>query len=66
MRKLPLVLGILLIVVGAVWTFQGYGSLKGSFMTGSPTWMWIGIGSIIVGALLLLTALFTNGDRSPR
>jgi hypothetical protein len=60
MRSVELVLGILLIVVGGVWAFQGYGSLKGSFMTGSSMWMWIGIGCIVVGALLLLTALFIN------
>jgi hypothetical protein len=60
MRKLALVVGILLLVVGAVWTFQGYGTLKGSFMTGSPAWMWIGIACVVVGALLLFTALFTG------
>ena len=35
MRWIPIVLGIGLIAVGAVFTFQGYGTLKGSFMTGS-------------------------------
>jgi uncharacterized membrane protein YhdT len=65
MQKLALVLGILLLVVGAVWTFQGYGTLKGSFMTGSPKWMWIGIACMVVGALLLFTALFTNRGGSP-
>jgi hypothetical protein len=41
-RPLFLVLGGLLVVVGAVWTFQGLGYLKGSAMTGVDTWAMIG------------------------
>ena len=61
MRWLSPVVGCLLIAVGAVWFFQGYGSLKGSFMTGSPTWMWIGIASFVAGAVLVLRALRRRG-----
>jgi hypothetical protein len=61
MRRLSLVVGCLLIAVGAVWFFQGYGSLKGSFMTGSPAWMWIGIASFVAGAVLLFRALRRRG-----
>ena len=57
MRWLSLVVGCLLIAVGAVWFFQGYGALKGSFMTGSPMWMWIGLASVVAGAVLVLRAL---------
>ena len=57
MRWIQPVLGVLLIAVGAVWTFQGYGTLKGSFMTGSPVWLWIGIACIVVGAWLLIRTL---------
>ena len=49
--------GLVLAAVGAVWFFQGYGSLKGSFMTGSPMWMWIGIACLVVGAVLVIRAL---------
>jgi len=52
-----LVVGLVLAAVGAVWFFQGYGSLKGSFMTGSPMWMWIGIACLVVGAVLVIRAL---------
>jgi len=54
MRWVGTLVGILLVVVGAVWTFQGYGTLKGSFMTGSPIWMWIGIASIVAGSVVLI------------
>jgi hypothetical protein len=57
MRWIQPVLGVLLIAVGAVWAFQGYGTLKGSFMTGSPMWLWIGIACILVGAVLLIRAI---------
>ena len=60
-RWLSLVVGFLLIAVGFVWFFQGYGALKGSFMTGSPTWMWIGIASAIVGAVLVVRAVRRGG-----
>ncbi len=57
MRWTLLGVGGLLIAVGAVWFFQGYGSLKGSFMTGSPIWMWVGIACLVVGAVLVVRAL---------
>ena len=48
--------GVVLLVVGAIWTFQGYGTLTGSFMTGSPFWMWIGIACVVLGSVVLLTS----------
>ena len=61
MRWLSLGVGCLLIAVGVVWFFQGYGALKGSFMTGSPAWMWIGIAAAIVGAVLVVRAVRSRG-----
>jgi len=48
------VLGVLLIVVGAVWVTQGIGVLKGSFMTGESVWTVIGILCVFVGLVLLV------------
>ena len=48
------VLGVLLVVVGAVWFTQGIGVLKGSFMTGDSVWTVIGILCVFVGLLLLV------------
>jgi hypothetical protein len=58
MRWIAVVLG--LIAAGAVWTFQGYGTLKGSFMTGSRMWFWIGIGCLVAGAVVLVITFVTN------
>jgi hypothetical protein len=57
MRPLFLFLGGLLVVVGAVWTFQGLGYLEGSAMTGVDTWAMIG--PIVAGfgvALVIVAA----------
>jgi hypothetical protein len=53
MRFVRPLVGVVLIVAGVVWTIQGYGTLKGSFMTGSPVWMWIGIACVVAGVLIL-------------
>ena len=37
-----LVVALVMVVVGAVWTFQGLGYLEGSSMTGEDTWAIIG------------------------
>jgi hypothetical protein len=41
-KTLPVTLGVLMIVVGGVWTFQGLGYLKGSPMTDQEIWAVIG------------------------
>ena len=49
LRRWPLVL----VIVGLIWFFQGIGVLPGSFMSGDPTWAYIGGTLVIVGALLM-------------
>jgi len=66
MRWIAVVLGAGLIVAGAVWTFQGYGTLTGSFMTGSPFWMWIGIACVVHGSVVLVRSRRGAGGRSRR
>lgn len=41
-KTLPVTLGVLMIVVGGVWTFQGLGYLEGSPMTDQEIWAVIG------------------------
>ncbi|HKS47898.1 MAG TPA: hypothetical protein VJT49_22855 [Amycolatopsis sp.] len=54
---LPLVGGALLVLVGAVWTFQGAGVLPGSFMSGQKLWFLIGLLAAIAGFVLLATGV---------
>ncbi|HSE71570.1 MAG TPA: hypothetical protein VLA97_12490 [Nocardioidaceae bacterium] len=59
-KTVALALGGLMLVVGAVWTFQGLGYLEGSPMTGQPVWA-------ILGPLLagFGVALILVGFRGP-
>jgi hypothetical protein len=50
MRMAATVIGVLLLLIGLVWIGQGFGLVKGSFMTGNTMWAWIGIAVAIVGA----------------
>ena len=41
-RQLAIVVGVVMLLVGGLWTFQGLGYVDGSFMSGSDTWAIIG------------------------
>jgi len=49
MRIGGLIVGVLAILAGAVWTLQGVGILPGSFMSSNPTWVIIGLVTMVVG-----------------
>jgi hypothetical protein len=50
MRTFALIVGLLAVLAGAVWTLQGVGILPGSFMSSNPTWVVIGLVTAVVGA----------------
>jgi hypothetical protein len=52
-----LLLGIVLLLVGAVWIGQGVGVIHGSFMTGQTFWAIVGGVLVVVGVALLISAL---------
>ncbi|MBY8875387.1 hypothetical protein K7640_26480 [Micromonospora sp. PLK6-60] len=54
---LPLTLGLLAMVVGAVWTVQGLGYVEGSVMTGQRVWAVIGPVLVLVGLVVLWLGL---------
>jgi hypothetical protein len=60
-RTLPIVLGLLMIVVGAVWTFQGLGVIKGSPMTGVS--LWAILGPLLAGLGVALGYVGLRGSR---
>jgi len=54
-RRVPTVLiGLVLVLVGTLWILQGVGVAKGSFMTGSAFWGWMGGLAVAVGAPILV------------
>jgi hypothetical protein len=49
MRVGSLVLGVIAVLVGAIFALQGAGVLPGSFMTGQRMWLVIGIVVAVIG-----------------
>jgi hypothetical protein len=46
-------IGVVCLLVGAVWIGQGVGWIHGSFMTGEAVWAVIGAGAVAVGVWLV-------------
>lgn len=49
--------GGLAVLMGLVWTLQGLNILPGSFMTGDPTWVVIGLIVVAAGVALLISGI---------
>jgi ABC-type proline/glycine betaine transport system permease subunit len=60
-RTVVILIGLAMVVIGAIWTFQGLGYLEGSPMTGVK--LWATVGPIVAG---LGVALAIVGWRRPR
>jgi hypothetical protein len=56
-RIVPLVSGVMLALVGLVWSGQGAGAIMGSFMTGSRSWFAIGLVCLVAGLALIFLSL---------
>ena len=67
------IFGILLVILGIVWFFQGIGVLPGSFMTGEDFWAVAGFLAVIAGIVLIRswrrkqpTPVETNTEDQPQ
>ena len=47
------IVGVLFVLLGGLWTLQGFGLVGGSFMTGSTTWLVVGLVVVAAGVFLL-------------
>ena len=54
---MSIVLGVVALAIGGLWIGQGLGFIPGSFMTGDPTWFYIGLVVAVVGIVLIASAL---------
>ena len=52
-----IVVGVLLILLGALWGLQGLGVVGGSAMSGTTLWAVVGPIVAVVGVVLLVTGL---------
>ena len=60
MRAPLVIVGVLVLLVGAVFAGQGLGFIPGSFMTGDMKWFWIGSAMVIIGVALGATGVLTG------
>lgn len=60
-RIVTIVVGVLALLIGLVWTAQGSNLMPGSTMSGQRQWLVIGLVVAVVGVLLLV-----RGFRRPR
>jgi hypothetical protein len=64
MKVTFIVIGVVFLVIGGVWFFQGIGVIPGSFMTGQAIWAGIGAVVAVVGIALFLTGLLRKPKSS--
>ena len=60
-RWISLVAGVILLLIGILWTLQGSNVITGSGMSGQKLWFLIGLVAAVVGIVLLVA-----GARRPR
>jgi len=56
-RLVLIVVGALVALTGAVWTLQGLGYVRGSFMSGATVWTIIGLVVLLAGLAIVVAAL---------
>ena len=54
MKPMLIVLGVCVMLAGAVFALQGFNVLPGSFMTGRPEWAVIGTVGFVAGLVVVL------------
>ena len=59
-RMVLLVMGVVLILMGVLWTMQGLDLVGGSAMSGQTLWAVVGPIVVVVGAVLLFRGLRTQ------
>lgn len=60
------IIGIVLGVVGLIWTLQGVGVMGGSAMSGSTMWAIIGPIVLVIGLALIGVGIANARRRGPR
>jgi uncharacterized membrane protein YidH (DUF202 family) len=54
MRFALVIIGIIMVAIGAVWILQGTGMLPGSVMSGQQMWAIIGAIVLVIGIVVLI------------
>jgi hypothetical protein len=62
-RVALIVVGVVAIVVGVVWSGQGLNLLPGSVMSGDRTWLYVGVIVGLVGIVLVVLGIRSGRKR---
>ena len=54
-RVVVRIVGVIAVLLGALWVGQGLNLLPGSAMSGVRTWFWVGAALVLVGLGLLFS-----------
>ena len=57
MRIAGIIVGIVLVLIGAIWTLQGSNLWPSTVMSGQSQWFYAGIAGLIVGIGVLIWTL---------
>jgi uncharacterized membrane protein YdbT with pleckstrin-like domain len=52
------IVGVIALVIGAVFAGQGANLIPGSFMTGDRNWLYIGVIVAVVGIILIVLGVY--------
>lgn len=64
-RWVWIAVGLLVAVMGAVFTLQGVGTIKGSAMTGTTLWTVLGPVIVVIGIAVAALGWWRGGRRRP-
>ncbi len=64
MRTGAAAIGVLVLLVGAVFAGQGLGYIPGSFMTGDLHWFWIGSAMVVAGLAILAATVIRRPNKT--
>lgn len=64
-RTFLIVVGVIILAIGAVFAGQGANIIPGSSMTGDPTWLYVGIAMVLVGVIIIVVGV-RRGGAKPR
>jgi protein-S-isoprenylcysteine O-methyltransferase Ste14 len=53
MKIFGTIVGVVLVLLGGLWTLQGSNMLAGSAMSGQSQWLYIGLIVVVVGLVVL-------------